>query len=439
MSCYRVWHFLFTALVVLPLGVPVRAGNWPQWRGPAGDSVSPETGLPLRWDEKTNIVWKTTLPELGTSTPAIWGDSLFITTQDGDKLLALKLDRRSGKIEWTRQIGTEIAERKAAAGKEGHRKRQKFHALHNMASPSPVTDGERVIFHFGNGDLAAYDFSGAKLWQRNLQKEHGGYTIWWGHANSPVLTGDLVITVFMQDSLADLQPEPVPSYLLAHDKRTGDLKWKTFRNTGARAEACDAYTTPILRQAGGRTELVVAGGTQIDAYDPTTGKQLWFLPNLGGNRTITGPTLAHGLVYATVGQRGPLLAVRPDSPGQLPPAAISWKQAGSTPDTPCPVVWRDLLFTVSDNGVAQCLDAKTGESRWNQRLPGDYKASPLAADGRVYFLNKTGLCTVVAAAPQFEKLASNQLDDETIASPAVADGKLFVRGRKALYCISESK
>jgi outer membrane protein assembly factor BamB len=435
MVAMRQWVVILAVVMLVP-GL-AWGSNWPQWRGPTGDSVSTETHVPVQWDEKTNVLWKTPLPELGTSTPAIWGDALFITTQDDDKLLGMKLDRRSGEIVWTRQIGTEAAERKAVVGKDGHRKRQKFHKLHNMASPSPVTDGEVVIFHFGNGDLVAMDFSGKELWRRNLQKEHGIFTIWWGHANSPVLVGDLVITVSMQDSLADLQPEAVASYLLAHDKRSGELKWKTLRDTGAKAEACDAYTTPILRPVGDRVELVIAGGTQIDAYDPATGKQLWFLPNLGGNRTITGPTLAHGLVYATVGQRGPLLAVRPEGSGKLPADAIAWKQTGSTPDTPCPVVWRELIFTVSDNGVAQCLDAKSGAVKWNQRLSGDYKASPLAVDGRIYFVNTTGLCTVVAAAPTFEKLAANQVSDEILASPAVADGKLYLRGRKSLYCIDK--
>jgi outer membrane protein assembly factor BamB len=258
---------LLAALAALALG-----GHWPQWRGPAGDGVSPETDLPLTWGEQVSVAWKCPLPGEGASTPAVWGDAVFVTSQDGEKLLLLKVEKPSGRIAWTRTVGTGIPARGLELPKQGgQRRQQKFHELHNMASPSPVTDGERVIAHFGNGDLAAYNFDGRKLWQRNLQKDYGPYTIWCGHANSPVLYDDLVISVCMQDSLAELGGERSLSYVVAHDKRTGAERWKTPRMTGAKAEECDAYTTPILCRAGGRSELVVMGGTQMDAYDPSTG------------------------------------------------------------------------------------------------------------------------------------------------------------------------
>ena len=167
-------------------------------------------------------------------------------------------------------------ERIPVVGKIGDARRsQKFHKSQNMASPSPVTDGKLVVVHFGNGDLAAYDFDGKQLWQRNLQKDYGNYTIWWGHANSPVLYDNLVISICMQDSCADLPGKPSPSYVVAHDKRTGREVWKTLRMTAATHESCDSYTTPILWKNGERTELVVLGGQMLDAYDPATGKQLW--------------------------------------------------------------------------------------------------------------------------------------------------------------------
>jgi outer membrane protein assembly factor BamB len=304
-----------------------------------------------------------------------------------------------------------------------------------MASPSPATDGEVVVVHFGNGDLAAYDFAGKKLWGRNLQKDHGAYTIWWGHANSPVLWKDLVISVCMQDSLDDLQKVPAPSYVVAHDRRTGELKWKTMRMTGATKEACDAYTTPIFRRVGDREELIVMGGNQLDAYDPATGKQLWFFKGITGNRVITGPTLGDDVVYATGGQRKTMFALKLGGTGELREQSVLWREEKSTPDSPTPVVYRGLLFWATDDGFAVCLDAKTGELKWRERLTGDHKASPVAADGRVYFLNRAGKCTVVAASDRFEKLAENQIDDETTASMAVSDGRLYIRGRKALYCI----
>jgi len=428
---------LFRRLGLLLL-VPTLAAadNWPQWRGPEGNSVSSATSLPLRWSEDTGIAWKCPLPGEGASTPAIWGDAIFVTAMQGGNLLLVKIDKGTGKIDWTRTAGTGTVTRAVPKGpKTGDsRRHQKFHQLHNLASPSPVTDGERVFVHFGNGELAAYDFAGRQLWQHDLQKEHGTYTIWWGHANSPVLYQDLVITVCMQDSLSDLDGPPAPSYLLAHDQKTGAPRWKTMRQTGAKAEQCDSYTTPIFHKAVDGIEMIVMGGNQLDAFDPATGKQRWFLPGLVGGRTITGPTLGDGLVYATQGMRGPLLAVKLGGHGELTDDQIAWKTRESTSDSSSPVVWRELLFWVADNGIVCCADARTGELKWKERLPGDYKASPLAAAGRIYFLNKAGLCTVVAAAPRFEVLARNQLDDGTIASPAVSGERLYLRGQKALYC-----
>ncbi len=430
MSFRRITLVLFTVVLSAALAP---AGNWPQWRGPTGDSVSAETGLPLEWSESRGVVWKCPLPGEGASTPAIWDDAIFLTCQKGEDLLLLKIHKGSGKAEWERTVGSGAIVRKTAKP----RGEQKFHPLQNLASPSPVTDGRRVFVHFGNGDLAAYDFDGKQLWHRNLQKDHGTYTIWWGHANSPVLYKGLVITVCMQDSLGDLQDKAVDSYLVAHDQKTGELRWRTLRNTRATAEECDAYTTPVFHEADGKVEMIVMGGRQLDAYDPGTGKQLWYLPLPIGNRTITGPTLAGGMVYATCGMRKDLVAVKLGGSGQLPESAVAWRTTDSTPDSPCPVVTNGLLFVVSDGGIARCLDAKTGVEKWKERLPGEYKASPLAADGRVYFLNLAGRCTVAAAAEKFEKLADNQLDDATIASPAVADGKLYLRGKKALYCVGK--
>jgi outer membrane protein assembly factor BamB len=427
----RVRLALPVLLLPAVLTLPAVASNWPQWRGPDGNSVTAEKGLPLQWAEDHNVVWKCPLPGDGASTPAIWGDAVFVTGQRDQDLLLVRSGKGSGKVEWERKVGSGEVRRKTARP----RGEQKFHPLQNLASPSPVTDGRRVFIHFGNGDLAAYDFDGKQLWHRNLQQDFGPYTIWWGHANSPVLYGDLVITVCMQDSLKDLGEGPVDSYLVAHDQKTGALRWRTLRNTHAKAEECDAYTTPVFAEVDGRTELLVMGGNQLDAYDPATGKQVWYLPGLSGNRTITGPTVTGGMVYATCGMRRDLVAVKPGGSGELPPGAVVWRTKDSTPDSPCPVVANGLLFVVSDQGVAQCLDAKTGEPKWKERLPGDHKASPLAAEGRIYFLGLNGTCTVVAAAAQFEKLAENRLDDSFIASPAVSDGKLFLRGRKALYCL----
>jgi outer membrane protein assembly factor BamB len=414
------------------------AANWPQWRGPAGDGTSAETDLPLRWSATENVLWKCPLPD-AASTPVIWGDAVFTTGHDGDKLLAYRINAADGAIVWTRQVGTANPIRTPPSGTKYDRGSQKYNRLYRVASPSPVTDGEVVIFHFGTGDLAAYDFDGRQIWSHNLQKEHGPYTIWYGHANSPVIVGDLVISVCMQDSLLD-QPQlkPAPSYVIAHDKRTGVERWTTPRMTGATAEHCDAYTTPLVRTANGKTEVIVVGGEQIDAYDPATGKQLWYLPDFKGNRTITGPTIAGDVLYTTGGMRGPLTALKLGGTGKLLPEAIVWQHTRATPDSPSPVVANGLVFMVSDNGIASCVDAKMGQLKWgDQRFPGEHKASPLAAAGRVYFLSVAGRCTVVAAEEKFEKLAENSIGDETIGSIAATAGRLYIRGKTALYCVGK--
>ncbi len=426
-------HVALLSAVILVALQPAVAENWPQWRGPRGNSTSTETGLPVVWNDQANIAWKTPLPGWGSSTPAIWRDDVFVTTQHDDGLLVLKLDRRSGKIVWQREVGT------AATPRTGpKRDKQVFHQLHNLASPSPVTDGETVVVHFGNGDLAAYDFAGEQRWHRNLQADHGAYTIWWGRANSPVLFGDTVISVCMQDSLSDVADEPAQSYLVAHELDSGRVRWQTARMTDAPAEQADAYTTPVLVDNGGRTELIVMGANHLDAYDPSDGRRLWVVPQLIGGRTVTGPTVAGGMLYVTRGMRGSLLGFKldPAAPDRAP--EIAWKHSQGTPDTPCPVVWNEVLFTITDNGIARAYDAINGKLHWTERLHGDYKASPLAAEGRIYFLNTDGLCTVVSASTRFEVLAKNELPDTTLASPAVSDRHLFLRGRDALYCLGES-
>jgi outer membrane protein assembly factor BamB len=420
--------------------LPSPAENWPQWRGLEGNGVSHETKLPITWTKTSGIAWQCPLPQWGNSTPAIWGNAIFVTTQvDNKKHLLLRIHKKTGQIEWTRQVGAASCPHKPALVKSGEQRRhQVFHDAQNYASPSPVTDGKVVVVHFGNGDLAAYDFDGKQLWRRNLQKDHGDYTIWWGHANSPVLYQDLVISICLQDSCADLPGNPSPSYVVAHDKRTGRQRWKTMRMTAATHENCDSYTTPLVTNNNGRPELIVMGGQMLDACDPATGKRLWYLPNLVGNRTVTGPVAAHGLIFATQGMQQPLLAVRPGGAGRRTRADLAWQFSRGTPDSPTPVVWGESLTFVTNDGIARCLDALTGRLQWKERLKGgNYRASPLAADGRIYFLSTQGLTTVVAASPHFSRLAENQLDDDTFASPIVSDGHIFIRGRKALYCLGK--
>ncbi len=433
------WFLLATLGLVLGSG-EVRADPWPNWRGPDQNGTSRETGLPLTWSETSGLVWKCGLPSWGNSTPIVWNDAIFLTSHvDDQRLVLLKIDRRSGKVEWTREVGTGTTPRAGSLSpKAGDgRREQKFHADQNLASPSCVTDGEVLVTHFGNGELAAYDLAGTQLWRRNLQEDHCRYNIWWGHANSPVLEGDLVLSVCLQDSCRDLPGEPSPSYVVAHHKRTGERAWFMLRPTAAPSECGDSYATPLLWRHGPTTELIVMGGQILDAYDPATGRRLWWLPGLDGNRVIPGPVIAHDLAFITQGMRRPLLAVKLGGQGERSQADVAWKYDRGTSDSPTPVVCGELLCFITNDGFATCLDARSGTAKWRERLPGQYRASPLVAENRIYFLNTAGLTTVVAASDRFEKLAENKLDDETLASLAVSEGKLYVRGKKSLYCLGK--
>jgi outer membrane protein assembly factor BamB len=222
---------------------------------------------------------------------------------------------------------------------------------------------------------------------------------------------------------------------VAHELTTGRTRWKTPRPTRAVAEQCDAYTTPVLTQVQGTPCLIVMGGNQLDAYDPRTGAQLWRLPEQVGGRTVTSPAITNELVFATRGKRGDLFAVELEGRGELDRRDVLWTNDQGTPDSCSPVAHRALVFTVSDDGIARCLDAASGKLHWKQRLPGSYRASPIWCAGRILLLNTEGTCTIIAAASRYSKLFENRLDDQTIASPAIAHGHIYLRGRQQLYCI----
>jgi outer membrane protein assembly factor BamB len=429
--------FILLLVAVVTSGTVLSDTNWPSWRGPNGNSVSSSKLLPTTWSDKANVAWKTPIAGDGASSPCIWGDSVFITAQDNEKLMALKFDLKTGKNLWSKELSTGEAIRDPLRGKPGdQRRRQKFHKLHNLASPSPVTDGKAVVFLFGNGDLACANFEGTILWKKNLQKDQGVFTIWWGYANSPLIHDNLVICTVMQDSLEDLEGEKAQSFLIAYDLATGKEVWKTPRKTIAKAESCDSYTTPIYHKAANQTQIILMGGNQLDAYDPNTGKQLWKKEGLNGGRTITGPTIEQNTVFATQGMRGPLVAINLDKSSGLPTnEKAAWEYTKNTPDSCCPVGTNGLIFIISDNGFAQCLDANNGTSYWNERIGGDYKSSPLACNGKIYFTNLEGVCTVVEATKTFTVVAKNSIGEGVIASPAVSKDHLLVRTRKSLICI----
>lgn len=399
---------------------------WPQWRGPTADSVAPGKNLPTRWSTTENIVWTSALPGWGTSTPAIWGDAIFVTTQVDDRqLLLLRIDAKNGKIVWQREIGQGEPRRKGPVGVG------RYHDEHNMASPSPVTDGKHVWAHFGNGDLVCYDFAGNKIWATNLVSDFGVYSIWWGHANSPLLVGDLLISACMQDTKGGGK-----NYLVAHDKLTGKVQWQTSREYGAKEEPADSYTTPLLFHHDGRDEIILFGANVVDGYDPKTGKRLWQCKPFTGNRVISGPTLIGDTVYAIQGMKGPLYAIKAGGEGDTTATNVRWKYAGkANPDAASPVVANGLVFLANNDGLVACVDAKSGAEVWKERIGEKFRATPLVADGKVYLFGREGTAFIIEASRELKILERNPLNEEIMASPAAAHGSLFVRTRGHLYRI----
>ena len=402
--------------------------TWPQWRGPTADSVSPTTELPTEWSTTKNVAWAAPLPGWSASTPAIWGDAIFVTSQDDEHLLAMRLDRKTGTLVWKDEVGTGTPRRKGPTGVG------RFHDEHNMATPSPTTDGQLVWFHYGTGHVGCYDFAGKRVWHKNLTEVFGPYTIWWGHANSPVLVDDLLVMICCQDP-----KDGGRSYVVALDKRTGDKKWEAERTTGAKAEPADAYTTPLVHRTPTGTELIVFGGNVLNAYDAATGKLLWESKVFSGNRVISGPTLAGDTVFATQGMRGPVFAIKTGGQGDVTKSNLRWSYKGGTPDAACPVVANGLVFLANNEGTGLCLDEKTGKEQWKQRLGDAFRATPLVVGDKIYFFGKDGKTTIVAADREFRTIATSELGEDVMASPAVAGHELYLRTKKHLYRIESGK
>ncbi len=432
---------LLATCAILALTVSAHAANWPQWRGPSLDGTSPEKDLPLEWSAEKGVKWKTPMPGFSGATPAIWGDSVFVVSPDANKnLLLFSLNKKDGAIRWQKQI----AEGDINKGKG------------NMASPSPVTDGKTVWVLFGTGDLAALDFSGKVLWQRNLGADYGKFAIMWLYGSSPLLHDGRLYVQVLQRSPA---PTDYPglagaggdreSYLLALDPQTGKSLWKHVRRTPAVIEAMESYATPVPHTVGGKTQLLLVGGDCLTGHDPATGKELWrgfgLNPKAGQfMRIVPSPVSAGDLAIACGPKKEPMLAFRTDKTGDITDSGLAWKfDEKKTPDVCTPVYWNGKLFALDgDSHTLTCFEAKTGQKLWQGEVPERgtvIRASPTLADGRLYIINERGTAHVIdATANEFKILATNVLPDENVrGSIAVSDGQLFIRGAQFLYCIGK--
>jgi outer membrane protein assembly factor BamB len=383
--------------------------DWPEFRGPGGQGHSVERGLPLEWGEGKNVAWKTPVPGLGWSSPVVAGGRVWITTaveQRGISLRALAFEAASGR----EVVNVEIFKIPAS--------RREINPKNSWASPTPVIDGDRVYVHFGADGTAALSNTGAILWKARFdyQSQHGA-------GGSPIVFGDLLI---MNCDGSDV------AFVIALDKNTGKVRWKT--NRGFPAD--QAYTTPLVIRAADRDQLISVGAFRARAYDPLSGKEIWRVRYDEGFSNVPRPVFAHGLVYVATGFQQPsLLAVRPDGTGDVTKTHVAWALKRGAPLTPSPLAVGDELYIVNDGGIATCLDGRTGALIWQQRLGGTYSASPVFADGRIYFLAEQGVTTVVAPGKEFRRLATNTLDGGLLASMAISGGSLFLRTDSHLYRI----
>jgi outer membrane protein assembly factor BamB len=408
------------ALVLLSF-VIVHAENWPQWRGPGLNGVSTEKNLPVKWTTEENVVWKVAMPGFSGSTPIIWRDRIFLNVANGDVLEFWCLDKSKGEVLWKKQLG---------AGNVKMRKQ-------NMSSPSPVTDGRSVYVMTGTGILKGFDFSGKELWTREIQKDYGNFGLNWGYASSPLLFEDSLYVQVLHGMKTD-----DPSYVMRIDKKTGKTLWKVDRPTSAIRESPDSYTTPALLRYGKSTEIVITGGDCVTGHDPETGQELWRANGLNPDknefyRIVASPIIFNEIIYAPTRVK-PLLALKAGGRGDVTSSHLLWSTVNG-PDVPTPVTDGKYFYIVNDRGIMWCLDAKTGAEVYGQQRikTGAYSASPVLADGKVYVTNEDGLTTVVAAGPKFEVLAENPLNDYVLSSPAISDGRIYIRTTGHLYAIGK--
>jgi outer membrane protein assembly factor BamB len=417
-----------STLVLLVGTLAAAAGaraDWPQWRGPELRGTIAETGLPVRWSASENVAFRLPLPSGSGSTPVIAGDRIYLSVAEGDTVSLWAVDRRTGQVAWPKPVGP-------AAG-HAHRK-------HNMSSPSPVADGQRVLLMTGSGILKAFDTTGKELWARDVQKEYGTFGLMWGYAASPLLhAGALYVPVLHGMKTDD------PSYLLALEADTGRTRFRVVRPTDAQMESPDAYATPAVVTKGGASEIVVTGGDAVTGHDPKTGQELWRArgtnPTREGNyRVVASPVVAGDLVIAPTRIK-PMLALRAFGRGDVTQSALAWSFDGG-PDVPTPATDGKLLYVLTDRGLLSVLDVATGKVHYGpQRVhTAPYSASPLLADGKVYLTAEDGVTTVVKAGPTFEVLAENALDGEfTLSSPVATGGQVFIRTRAALWAIGKAR
>jgi outer membrane protein assembly factor BamB len=393
---------------LLCLAAFILAQDWPEFRGPTGQGLSSESGLPLTWSETNNVRWKVAIPGRGWSSPAIRGDRIWLTTatEEGKSLRAVSVDRNTGAI----LANIEIFRLNSP---------DRINSKNTYASPTPVLEDDRVYLHFGAFGTACINQSGKILWRTRLEYDNGQH----GPGGSPVLYDNLLI---MSCDGLSIQ------YVAALDKLTGKTRWKKFR------KGYQAYSTPLVVRLPGGDQVISPGAYRAIAYEPRTGKEIWQVQYGDGFSNVPRPVFGNGLVFICTGFQQPsLMAVRTDGRGDVTRSHVAWTLNRGVPLTSSPLLVGEELYMINDNGIATCVDSRTGKEYWQARVGGNHSASPVYADNRIYFLSEEGESVVIAPGREFRILATNRLDGRTLASMAVSSGSIFVRSQTHLYCLGK--
>jgi outer membrane protein assembly factor BamB len=421
----KAWFLLFALAGAIFLAAHAH-DNWPQFRGPNADAKSDAKGLPVTWSETEHVKWKTPVHGKAWSCPVVWGSQVWVTTatKDGKKLSALQINRDTGKIE--KDILLFEVETP-----------QFCHDFNSYASPTPVIEEGRIYVTFGSPGTACLDTkTGEKLWERrDFVCNH-----YRGAGSSPIVYGNLLI---MQFDGSDYQ------YVVGLDKNTGKTVWKTNRSIDfqdlkdgkpeAEGDWRKAFSTPRIANFDGRDLMISLGSKALYAYDPMTGKDIWRLEERKNHSGSSQPTVADGIIYSCMGfSKGTLLAVKPGKlRGLLDDSNIVWRSARNVSLKPSVIVDNGLLYMIDDGGIFSCLDAKTGEEIWRERVQGNYSASPVLADGRLYVFSEEGKCTTLAAGREFKKLGESVMANGIMSTPAIAGKAIFLRTKTDLYRVEE--
>ncbi len=406
------------------LCLALHAADWPQWRGPSADGISGETGVPTEWAAGRNVLWKAPLNGLGTSTPIVSRDRIFLTAQIGDGPFEQRgrdfdnasKARKTGQRKavqfvvqaFARSTGKQLWE--YAFDAEGDL--PAVHMKHNLASPSCVTDGELVYAWVATGQLVALTMDGKVVWKRHLGKELSPFQILWGHGSSPTL---------YKNSLILLCDHQGAAYLLSVDKRTGKQLWKVDRGKDIRS-----YATPFVVKGETRDELIVNSSERMDAFDPATGEALW---HVGESNRVPVPTPVYhdGILYASRGYNsGPYFALKTGGKGDAS-SRVLWEVKTGAPYVSSLLYYQGLIYMATETGIVSCVDAANGRLLWRERFGGVFSASPVAADGKVYLINEAGEAFILEAGRDKKVLRKNLIGERTLASPAISQGQIFLR------------